>query len=88
MKVFARILGEWLAIPCLDNWKISDVKVAILDKRRRLLNADASEDEDLQLRKTSNMALLDPEDHVHAVLKDEDYVSVGKFYCGRHFVFY
>jgi histidine ammonia-lyase len=78
MKVSAHLNGQWLAVPCHGNEKVSWLANEILRRFSKLTSRTLTDDV-TEVRLTRGGAQLDVDDHLQDVLDDNDVVTVALF---------
>ena len=80
MKLSVRVRGDWIAVPCKGNEKISWFGEETLRRyyKAKAKHVDSQTEKVFEVRKAKGGAILDKDDSVKDVLDDNDFVTVGK----------
>ena len=91
MKLSVRVRGDWIAVPCKGNEKISWFGEETLRRyyKAKAKHVDSQTEKVFEVRKAKGGAILDKDDSVKDVLDDNDFVTVGslrRLFCSQSFL--
>ena len=80
MKLSVRVRGDWIAVPCKGNEKITWFGEEALRRyyKAKAKNVEFQNEKVFEVRKAKGGAILDKDDSIKDVLDDNDFVTVGK----------